>query len=153
MPQRQIGNVGQAFGGPIPSLSSQVLIEVVNNSGGTLKQGDVVIIDATGRLATTTATINDPVVFGVISNTGDARTDGELIAVAGLTWVCVGGVARVNVGANTVAAKGILGSTTVAKVADDTVVLSVAGTAFGVALEANTATDANSTIRAIIDKV
>lgn len=158
MPSKQVPNANQVFGQvpgattPFGTGSEQVLLEVVNNSGGTLKQGDVVIwaaADVVGNKVTTTVTANDPRVAGVISRTGDSSVDGVTIPAGGTCWLCTGGVARVNIGAQAVAALGILGSFTTAKQADDTAA-AVVGAVIGVALEAQTAVDVNGCIRAKI---
>ena len=152
MPIAQIPNANQAFGRTdAGSLGNQVLLEVVNNAATTLTHGDVVVVDVTGRLVTTTTTANDPTVLGVISTTGDTTTDAVAIPIGAPCWVCTGGVARVQIGTQTVAALGVMGSFTTAKQADDTA--TVIGTGFGIALEASAAKDVNNTIRCIIDKV
>lgn len=157
MPSKQIANAAQVFGqapaagAPYGTGSEQVLVEVVNNSAGTLKQGDVVVwaaADVVGNKVTTTTSANDARVAGVISRTGDTSTDGVTIPVGGTCFLCVGGVARVQIGAQAVAALGILGTFTTAKQADDTA--TAVGTILGVALEAQTAIDAQGCIRAKI---
>jgi hypothetical protein len=157
MPAKQIANPNQVFGQvdgtglPYGEGNEQVLIEVVNNSGGALQQGDVVIWAAAaneGRRVTTTTTANDARVAGVISRTGDSSIDGVSIPAGATCFLCVGGVARVNIGGQTVAALGILGTFTDAGEADDTATLN--GTVLGVALEASTAVDVNGCILAKI---
>lgn len=161
MPTRQINVANTVWGQPLVGGGSneQILVEVVNNSGGTLQHGDVVVWDTTtaglptapadgGKLVTTSTTANDPQVAGVISATGDASTNAQTIAAGGSCWVCIGGVARVNIGAGTVAKGGLLSTTTNAKQA--ATATTALGNLLGVAMEAQTAKDANNTIRAII---
>jgi hypothetical protein len=147
MPSRQISNAAGVWGST--AQAEQVTLEVVNNSAGTLTQGDVVIVDATGTLITTTTTANNKLVIGVVTTTKDASVDATPIAVGAPCQVVVGGVARVQIGAATVAAGDILCSTTTAKAAVTNNAATV-GQAFAIALEAQTAKDANNCIRAII---
>jgi hypothetical protein len=99
--------------------------------------------------ATTVAAGNDPLIAGVVSVTGDAATNASLIAPGSPCFICVEGIARVQIAGLTVAAGGIL--TTAA--AQPTCAKDVPGTlgnVLGIALEANGAKDANNTIRAAI---
>lgn len=138
--------------------AEQKIIETYNNSGITLFTGDVVIIDlttlnaapatgASGGMKTTTVA-SDPLTAGVVSLTGDATTNGQGIPPGGSMYVCYFGVARVNIGANTVAASAAISSSATARVA--AAVAAAVGGSLGVALEANTAKDANNTIRCFI---
>lgn len=166
MPTRQINAPNTIWGQPLSGGGSneQILLEVVNNSGGTLAHGDVVVWDTTaaglptapadgGKLITTTTTANDQTVAGVVSVTGDASTNALTVASGANCLICVSGVARVQIGANTVT-KGthILQTFTSAKQATGIANASaLAGAVLGVPLESNAAKDANNTIRAKID--
>lgn len=152
MPAKQINNVAGVWGGST-SANEPVLIEMVNDSAGTVKQGDVVVTDGvTGRLFTTTTTANDKTVIGVVCTTGDTSTDATTIAVGQPCFVAVGGVARVQIGGATVAAGDILATTTTAKLAVTNNSATV-GQAFAIALESQAAKDAQDTIRCIISKM
>lgn len=150
MPTRQISNPGGVWGET--AQAEQITLEVINNSAGTLTQGDVVVIDATGTLITTTTTAGALNTIGVVTTTGDASVDATPIAIGAPCKVVTGGVARVQIAAATVAALDILTSTTTAKraVTNNSATL---GTAIAIALEASTAKDANNCIRAIIGKM
>lgn len=140
---------------------------VVNNSGGTLLPGDVVCVttDTTGVLVTTTTTASDVTVLGVVA-AQDNPSDSLRTAVATDTYaagaqmpVIIHGPARINIGANTVAAGGQLASSTAAKVAATpgaaatvAALQALAGSFIGIALESQAAKDANNTIRAFICK-
>lgn len=162
MPNRQGINQGAAYGPPLGNnagLNDQILLEVVNGSGGALQQGDVVVwlVTATGlptapadggRQVTTTTSAASVRVCGVVSD-GSAATNTYTIASGGTGTICVSGVARVNIGSNTVAADSILQTFTTAKQAQSGLATQLADL-LGVALEAQTAKDANNTIRAAI---
>lgn len=165
---------------PVPPLNEQVLLECVNTSAGTVTHGDVMVVDtsasansttgwipfpavaappispqAGGVAVTTTTSANDKNVLGPISITGDASslgTGAPTIAIGQACWVVIGGVARVQIGGQTVVAKDSLFTFTNAKQANAVTlpVIANVGSYFGVALEANAAKDAASTIRAII---
>jgi hypothetical protein len=150
MPIRQISNPGGVWGAT--AQAEQVTLEVINNAATTLTQGDVVIIDATGTLVTTTTTANDKRVLGVVTTTKDASVDATPIAIGAPCQVVVSGVARIQIGAGTVAISDILGSTTTAKTAVTNNAATV-GQAIAIALEAQTAKDVNNCIRAIIGKM
>lgn len=149
MPSTQIANPGGAFG--LTASGTQDLIELVNNSGATRTDGDVVVIDVTGTLATTTTTANAPATVGVVSSLGSTAL-ASTVASGKPMLVAVGGVARVNVASNTVAVGDILASSTAAGVAVVNNSATV-GQAIGIALEASSAKDANNTIRALIKKM
>lgn len=161
MPTRQINVPNTVWGQPLlgGGANEQILVEVVNNSGGTLQHGDVVVWDTTaaglptapadgGKLVTTSTTANDPQVAGVVSTDGTASTNSLTVPAGGNCLICIGGVARVNIGAGTVAKGGLLSTTTTAKQA--ATATTALGNLLGVATEAQTAKDANNTIRAII---
>lgn len=172
MPARLINAPNTIWGQPLSlgGQNEQVVLEVVNNSGGTLAHGDVVVWDVSttfmptvgspqttaqdgGRAVTTTTTANDQTVAGVVTITGDASTNGGTVAAGANCMICIGGVARVQIGANTVT-KGthILQTFTSAKQATGIANASaLAGAVLGAPLESNTAKDANNTIRCKID--
>lgn len=162
---------------PVPPLNDQILLECVNTSAGTLAHGDVVAFDRTatanattgwipfpavaappispqtgGVAVTTTATANDPQVAGPISVTSDGSTSAATVAIGGVCWVVVSGVARVQIAAQVVVLGDRLATVAVAKTAIGTSVPVAAqiGAFFGIAMEATAAKDANNTIRAII---
>lgn len=153
------GNYGLTADGQTPEL-----VDVVNNSGGTLLPGDLVVIDVTGVLATTTTTASDTTVLGVVVPTDGQATrtvaSTETVASGAVMRVCVGGVARINIAANTVAAGAALASSTAAKVAavpatagTVAALQALVGSFIAVALESQAAKDANNTIRAFIKKM
>lgn len=160
MPQKQITNPGGLYG--LAADADPDVKYYVNNSAGTLLPGDLVVFaaDVTGVLATTTTTASDVTSLGVVA-AQDNPSDSLRTAAAGDTYpvgavmpVVVKGPARINIAANTVAAGALLGSTTAAKVAG--AVASAAGLIggfIGIALEAQSAKDANNTIRAYIQKM
>lgn len=150
MPTRQISDAKGVWGNT--AQAEQISLEVINNAATTLTQGDVVVIDATGTLVTTTTSAGALATIGVITTTGDAAVDATPIAIGAPCKVVTGGVARIQIGSGTVAAGDILTSTTTAKraVTNNSATL---GTAIAIALEASTAKDANNCIRAIIGKM
>lgn len=162
MTTKTIGNPGGLYG-LTADTQTQELVEVVNNSGGTLLPGDLIVIDVTGVLATTTTTASDTTVLGVVVPTeGGTRTvaSTETVASGAVMRVCIGGVARINIAANTVAAGAALASSTAAKVAavpgtaaTVAALQALIGSFIAVALESQAAKDANNTIRAIIKKM
>jgi hypothetical protein len=151
--------------------AEQKFIECFNNSGAVLTHGDVVVIDnSAGQMptapgtctgaVTTTTTVSDPKVLGVVSVTGTADTSAGTVAAGAAVQVCIGGVARVNIAANTVAAGANLSTSAAAKVAATAgtaatvaALQALVGTFIGIALEAQTAKDANNTIRCLISKM
>jgi hypothetical protein len=122
MPDKQISNPGGMWGMTAdPNADFKMY---VNNSGGTLFPGDVVCftVDVTGVLVTTTTTVNDKTVLGVVS--AKAPSDTLTSQAAGTTYaagasmpVVIRGPARINVAANTVAAGDLLTTSAAAKVA------------------------------------
>ncbi len=91
----------------------------------------------------------DPLVAGVCSPTGDAGTNGQIIYPGQPFLLCVGGVARVNVAGNSVAAlANLCTAATGVGSADD--LTPTIGNLLGISLESQAAKDVNNTIRAII---
>jgi hypothetical protein len=164
MPTKQIVPPIPVWGGYGTGVAEQQLLECFNNSGATLAQGDVVVVDnsagqmpavvagapngATGAVTTST-TAQDPKTVGVVSIDGTSNTNGGIIQPGGTCWVCVCGIARVQIGANTVAAGAALAQSGTAKQASTPATPAV-NSNIGAALEAQTAKDANNTIRAFI---
>lgn len=150
------------YGSGFTGQSEQKLIEcVVSGLGATLFHGDIVIYEqATGLLAAggaqlnvvNTATPKSPLVVGVISITGDPTTSSASVAPGGLVQVCIGGVARMNIGAQACAAGSLMQTSAVTRQALGNAAPAAAdiGTIIGVALEAAAAKDANNTIRCFI---
>jgi len=141
-----------------------VVAEVVNNSGGTLLPGDVVVMtDVNGLLVTTTTTAVDMQVKGVVLPVDRSlRVVGaaETYAAGAVMPVCIFGNARINIGANTVAAGGNLATATVAKTAATPAAAGSVGALqltiggfIAVAQESQAAKDANNCIRAHIGKM
>lgn len=152
---------------PVPITARAADSSAANTSSGTV--GLPTAPGIAGRMVTLTGLSKDPNVCGVVSVTGDASTTtfGALgtmdyntpwtgytggavpvIPPLGDVFVCVSGVARVNIGALTVAAGGIMASATIPGSADDTP--GTIGNILGIALEAQSAKDANNTIRCSI---
>jgi len=152
MSSKTINNPAGVWGASADSMAQEV-VYAVNNSGGTLLPGDVVVLtDVGGSLVTTTTTADHKGVVGVVApSDGGTRTvaSTETIASGAVMPVVVRGPARVNIGGNTVAALAAIATSTAAKVAAAPGT-PVAGGILGVALEAQTAKDANNTIRALI---
>lgn len=156
MPSSQLGNPAGATGGTATSDSIEVT-HYVNSSGGTLAVGDVVIASGVSGLAcTTTTSAKSKKVLGVVAEPAGgppgAATSGTTYASGAVIPVVTKGVARINIAANTIADAAILGTSTAAKVAD-TAGTPLPGDVIAVALEADSAKDANNTIRAIIGKL
>lgn len=164
---------------PVPPLNDQHLLCCINTAASTLNHGDVVVYDrnaaanavtgwipfpavaapptspqSAGVAVTTTTTANDPQIAGPVSITGDASTASGSIAIGGMVWVVLMGVARVQIAAQVVLAGDKMATVAVAKTAIGTASASVAltqvGAIFGVAQEATAAKDANNTIRCAI---
>lgn len=152
MRNKQISNPAGVWGATADT-DFQLAFTAVNAAAGTLLPGDVVILSGTaGTAVTTTTTDDDKLVAGVVlPEEGGTRTvaSTETVASGATCDVCALGVARVNIGANVVAAGDILTASATAKVAvvDAT---ATAGEVLGIALEASGAKDANNTIRAFI---
>lgn len=108
MPNTTIPNVAGAFGNAV-SAQSQEVVEMVNTSAAIRTVGDVVIT-LDGVSATTTTTLNDKAVIGVVapSPSGGTGTTAQTFPIGALMPVVVRGPARVNVGANTPAARDLL---------------------------------------------
>ena|SRR6516165_9978414 len=163
MTTKQINAPAGIWGAPGAGTAEQHIVQCFNSSGVVLNHGDVVVIDtsaaqmpavvagapngATGAVTTTT-TAQDAKVLGVITIDGTPNSNGDTINPLDTCFVCIGGVARVNIGANAVAAGASLGTTVTAKQAGS--VTAALGSNLGVALEAQTAKDAANTIRALI---
>ena len=167
MPEPTIPNPGNAWQAgaswQTEQFVQQQVVEMVNTSAATRKAGDVVEVDLTtmanyGQNATTSTTLNDPQVLGVVA----PKTQGSLALcgdtyVAGATMpVIIKGPARINIAANAVVAGDVLTQSAVAGVAETnpTDITANAGiqATIGVAGEATAAKDANNTIRAYINK-
>lgn len=136
---------GVTLGGATVMTNDGYYIEMVNNSGATRTYGDVVITDVTGLNATTTTTLNDVKVIGVVAQ----MNPGGVVLAGKPMLVQIRGVARVNVGANTPAVNDVLTSSTVAGAAITNAAAIAAANVpslFAVALE--TAKDTNNTLRA-----
>jgi hypothetical protein len=152
MRNKQISNPAGVWGAAADT-DFQLAFTAVNAAAGTLLPGDVVILSGTaGTSITTTTTDDNKLVAGVVlPEEGGTRTvaSTETVAVGGNCDVCCLGVARVNIGAGSVAAGDILTTSTTAKVAvaDNT---ATAGEVLGIALQADAAKDANNTILAFI---
>lgn len=160
----QIANQ-QGLWGETASPDGQLIAMYVNNSGGVLTVGDVVIAsDVAGILCTTTTTASSPHVVGVVS-----EPYGGALGAAGsaLTYasganvpVLIKGPGRINIGANTVAAGANLATSATVKVAATpanaasvAALQALVGTFIGIAREADSAKDAGNTIRAYINKM
>lgn len=101
-----------------------------------------------GVTLSTTAVAGDPLIAGVVSIDGSAGTSSGLILPGQPLFLCVDGVARVQIGGGTVAAGALLrtaGTNPGWALGSGTL-----GNLLGIALEAQTAKDANNTIRAAI---
>lgn len=161
MPDIQIPNPAGSLGSFAATSGSQLVQDVVNNSGATRTYGDVVVIDANGVNATTTTTANDKTVIGVVGQTGQGTVgattgDGSTYIAGRVMPVITRGIARINIGANTVASGDVLTTTTTAGQAGTNAgapaANAVVGSLIAIALEASGAKDANNTIRAWIQK-
>ena len=164
MPDPQIPNPAGLYG--LSGVTAPIFREMVNNSGGTVLPGDVVVFatDTTGVLVTTTTTVNDKTVLGVVAarvpsdsiNTQPATGPGLPYAAGAVVPVIVNGPARINIAANTVAAGDILTTSAVAKVAATNAgapaANAVTQSLIAIALEAQGAKNANNTIRCYINK-
>lgn len=155
MPDLQIYNPGGAFG--LTGTPPVTFVQMVNGSSGTLLPGDVVVFnaDTSGVIASTTTTAADVTVLGVVgaripTDSLNTQSTSNPYPTGAVMPVIVQGPARINVGANTVAAGAVLGTAAVAKTAITEATPAVA-TAIAVALEA--AKDANNTVRAYINKM
>jgi hypothetical protein len=147
------------------------IVEAVNNTTSTMKVGDVVVIQ--GGITSTTAvytpnvttstTANDTLVIGVVAEKygsspdliGTLGSSGNTYPAGGIVPVVIDGVARVRIGGNTVTAGAPLvqsGTASIAQANTLTTASTLAGSIIGFALEANTNSDSNSTIRAYIHK-
>lgn len=167
MPDQQIPNsigawtAGATYAGGGQQTAHNYVISTINNSAGTRTSGDVVVMtDVTGVNATTTTTVNDKTVIGIVATKSgsNAYAAGALpastYAVGQEMPVIIMGIGRVNIASNTVAAGDVLTTSAAAGVAQtnagDPVANAVIGSLIGIALEANGAKDTNNTIRAKI---
>jgi hypothetical protein len=139
--------------GNVPT-SAQRLDEYQNNSGASITTAQVVVTDVTGSLATTTTTANDKTTIGVVAqrSAGSTQTLQDTFLAGVPIPVVTQGVARINIGSNTVAVGDILCASGTAGVAVTNNAATV-GQAIAIALEASSAKDANNTIRAYIKKM
>jgi hypothetical protein len=161
MPDKTITNAAGLWG--LTADANPDVRTFVNNSPGTLAPGDVVALatDTTGVLVTSTATVNDKTVVGVVaakspSDSLSTQAVGTTYAVGSQTQVIVRGPARINIGANTVSAGDLLttgGSKVAATNAGAPAANAVTGSIIAVALEASAAKDANNTIRCYVNKL
>lgn len=147
------------------------VVEAINNTTSTMKVGDVVVIQ--GGITSTTAvyapnvststTANDQLVVGVVSEKygsspdliGTLGSSGNTYAAGTVVPIVVNGVARIRIGGNTVTAGAPLvqsGTASVAQANTLTTASTLVGSVIGFALEANSNSDSNSTIRAYISK-
>lgn len=164
MPTSQINNPGGVWG-LTPNPMSAEYVDALNNSGGTLLPGDVVVFstDTTGSKITTTTTASDPTVLGVVgarvpSDSLSTQTT-DTYAAGAVVPVIIRGPARINIAANTVTAGAALATSTAAKVAavpgtagSVAALQALAGSFIATAYESQAAKDANNTIRAYISK-
>jgi hypothetical protein len=156
----QIANPLGAYGNTASPAGMQV-VDFNNQAAAARVTGDVVVLSGTGGVnVATTTTANSFLVVGVVSGTGSgplgAASDATSYAIGAVMPVVIQGPARINIGANTVAANDVLTTSTTAGVAQTntaTTVATASGTLIGIALEASTAKDANNTIRAWIQKM
>ena len=157
MPNPQILNPTGAFGLPLSGFNIQgsaimtadvVALEMQNNTTTDRTYGDVVVTDATGTLATTTTTAGDVNVAGVVAQAESAVSGGVVGKFATLTAmpVVIKGVARVNIGAGTVAVGAVLVASATAGQAT-TSATPAAGSVIGIAIDSSTSKDSANTIR------
>ena len=173
MPTKDISNP-QGLYGQAADFGGQLVIHVNNGAAAARKVGDLVILAApasafwTPSVATTTtaAVMN---VLGVVGEPNEGFIDqgyigtaptyatttgssGTSYAVGAEMPVIIFGPARINIGSNTVASLDHLFSFTTAGQAqsETTATLAHTGSYIGIALEAQTAIDANNTIRCLI---
>src|SRR6516225_5222786 len=136
MPDKQIGNPAGSYG-LTADPQEQWVIDMVNNSGGTLQEGDLVICsDVAGIQVTTTTTPSSTQVVGVVgtgapgtsglvSGGGAGAIESGLAAASSTNTFAAGAVmpvvffgpARINIAANTVAAGAAVATSAAAKVA------------------------------------
>lgn len=156
----QLENPSGAYG-QTARQATNIVMYVTNNSGGTLRTGDVVVLAAGGLLATTTTTASDTTVCGVVGPSS-GNTDSSDTYAAGATNmpVVIYGFARVNIAANTVAAGAAVASSTAAKVAavpatagSVGALQALVGSFIGIPLESQAAKDSNNTIRIFVSKM
>lgn len=167
MPTQQITNPQNAWQAGATwqdyQAVQQEVVEMVNTSGAARTAGDVVTLDLTtiadyGQQATSTTTVNDKQVVGVVApkTQGSLQSQGDTYAAGAVMPVIVKGPARINIGANAVAAGDVLTTSGTAGQAVTNAgapaANAVVGSLIAIAAEASTAKDANNTIRAYINK-
>lgn len=174
MPQQTIENVGGAWttGAQWQTNVTPQNIEVVwyvNNSGATRTAGDVVVADyVAGLNANTTTTASDVTVVGVVTNrdpsqalvTAQTAAPADTYAAGAIMPVVIKGHARINIASNTVAAGANLATSTAvgvaavpATAASVAALQALVGSFIAIAAEAQSAKDANNTIRCYIQKM
>lgn len=152
---RMISNPAGVWGQT--SEADQLILMCTNSSAATRTSGDLVIIDtaslATHGVTTTTGGAN-VLALGVVSAFGDDFSALQTFAAGAPMPICVGGVARVNIGAIAFVAGDFVTAGATAGVAGRTaaagLVAATIGMSIGIALEAAAAKDAQNTIRALI---
>lgn len=160
MPEAQIQNPAGVYGNTASPGGADV-VDFISAAAAARVTGDVLVLSGVNGVAVaTTTTANSFLVVGVVGPAGvgalGAASDGTSYPVGAIIPVITRGPARINIGANTVAAGDILTTSTTAGVAATnaaTTVLTAVGTLIAVALEASAAKDANNTIRAWIEKM
>lgn len=155
----------QGLWGETAAPDGQLIANYVNNSGGVLTVGDVVVAtDVAGILATTTTTASSPHVIGVVAEPYGgalgAAGSGLTYASGTIVPVIIKGPGRINIGGNTVAAGANLSTSATAKVAavaadaaSVAALQALVGTFIAIARESQAAKDAGNTIRAYINKM
>lgn len=149
---KQLGNPAGAWGG---SADGAGAIVMDFKASAAMTEGDVVILDVTdptGNSVIKTTTPTSLLVVGVVG----PQAQGALGAVSGATAYAAGvvvpvivyGPARVNVGANAVAAGAIVQTSATSGAVDDAA--AAIGTGVAVTLETQAAKDANNTIRCFV---
>lgn len=156
MATAQLGNPLGSAGGTAVSDNLDVA-HLVNASGGTVAVGDVVIASGVaGTDFTTTTSAKHKKALGVVGEptpgAPGAATSATSYASGAVVPIVTRGVARINIGSNTIADAAILGTSTTVKVAD-TAGSPLPGDVIAIALETQAAKDANNTIRAYIGKL
>jgi len=156
-------------------VAEQLLLECFNNTGAAIQHGDVLSVDnsvgqmpavvagaqnaITGAVALQSTAVKDPKLLGPVSVSGDAGTSAQQLAVGAVCFICVGGMARYQIGTvGGQVASGLIegngntansgrtiqnGVTATAQPA----ALADIGSIVGLSLEAAAAKDANNTIR------
>lgn len=160
MPEAMIVNPAGAYGNTATPGGADV-VDFVSAAAAARVTGDVVILSGVaGTSIATTTGANSFLVIGVVAPAGvgalGSVSDGTSYAVGAIVPVIIRGPARINIGANTVAAGDLLTTSTTAGVAATnaaTTVATAVGTLIAVALEASAAKDANNTIRCWVQRM